>query len=236
MDRYYKIAGLIVRMDSYGRTIHRAEPYIVEPRENADIQIESNWLQRKHEYPRLSDEDGEYLATGASFYRQLLDHEGLMLHSSAVAVDGVAYLFTADSGTGKSTHTGLWLEQFGDKTFILNDDKPALRLINGVWYAFGTPWSGKHDISVNTGVPVAGIAVLERGESNEIARFGGMDAIQAILRQSNRPRAAEYRIKLLDLLDKLITQVPIWKLKCNMDPEAAIVAYEAMSGEKWRKE
>lgn len=107
-----------------------------------------------------------------------------------------------------------------------------MRLESGVWYAYGTPWSGKHDISVNTRVPVAGIAVIERAEANQIERFRGTDAILAILRQSNRPKEMEYRIKLLELLDKLITQIPIWKLCCNMQPEAAIVSYNAMSGNK----
>ena len=144
-------------------------------------------------------------------------------------------MFTANPGTGKSTHTSLWLQKFGNRAFILNDDKPALRLEDGAWYAYGTPWSGKHDISVNARVPVAGIACLERGEINEIEPFSGRDAVLALLRQCNRPKAAEYRIKLLDLLDKLITQVPVWKLKCNMDPEAAIVSYEAMSGCKYEE-
>ncbi len=235
MRQFYRIAGLNVEMDSFGRSVEQAQPYRIEHCTQSDIIIESNWPSKKKDYPLLSDSDGEYLATGFSFYKQLLFHHGFQLHSSAVVVDGKAYLFTADSGTGKSTHTSLWLQQFGERAFILNDDKPALRLEDGVWYAYGTPWSGKHDISVNTRVPVAGIACLERGEENRIESFSGQEAVLTILRQSNRPKAPEYRIKLLELLDKLITQVPIWKLRCNMDPEAAIVSYEAMSGEKWRK-
>ena len=235
MELYYLVASLVVEMDSFGRVVDQARPYLLEKKREPDIVISSNWISKKEEYPTLSDEDGEYLATGISFYKQLLFHDGLMLHSSAVVVDGNAYLFTADPGIGKSTHTGLWLKQFGDRAFILNDDKPALRLEDGVWYAYGTPWSGKHDISVNARVPVAGIACLERGEINEIEPFSGRDAVLALLRQCNRPKAAEYRIKLLELLDKLITQVPVWKLKCNMDPEAAIVSYEAMSGCKYEE-
>ena len=155
----------------------------------------------------------------------------MMLHASAVVVDGRAYLFSADCGTGKSTHVGLWLKRFGERAYILNDDKPAMRIVNGTWYAFGTPWSGKYDLSTNTGVPIAGIAMLERSDANEIARFQGKDAIYAIYRQLNRKtETAAFRIKQLELLDKLLTQVPVWKLKCNMDPEAAMVSYEAMSG------
>lgn len=229
----YSVAGLTVAMKSFGRTQEQAKSYLSNESESYDILIESKWGEMKEEcrkiWGEVSDEDGEYVYTGASFYRQLLNFDGLMLHSSAVVVDGKAYLFSATSGTGKSTHTQLWLKMFGDRAFILNDDKPALRLIDGVWYAFGTPWSGKHDISVNTGVPVAGIAMVERAEENEITPWSGKDAIFAIFTQVNRPRDMEFRVKLLELLDKLMTQVPVWKLRCNMDPDAARVSYQAMS-------
>jgi len=236
MEKYYKIAGLTVKMESYGRTVEQAKPYEIAPCENVDITVKSHWQSVKKDYPLLSDDDGEYLATGAKFYLNLLDHDGLMLHSSAVVMDGKAYLFTADCGTGKSTHTSLWLKAFGDRAFILNDDKPALRLEDGVWYAYGTPWSGKHDISVNTRVPLGGIAVVYRDETNWLEPFGGKDAVVQLFRQLNRMRSMEYRIKLLELLDKLIGQVPVWKLHCNMDVEAAIVAYETMSGNKWEED
>lgn len=235
MTNYYKIAGLIIEMDTFGRTEEQANPYLTTEKEKADIVIASQASAWKNRFPNMDDNTAEYMGTGTDFYMKLLNFDGFQLHSSAVVVDGRAYLFTANPGTGKSTHTTLWLNMFGDRAFILNDDKPALRLIDGVWYAFGTPWSGKHDISVNTRVPVAGIAALERADTNSIEPFGGKDAILAILRQSNRPKAMEYRVKLLELLDKLITQVPIWRLQCNMEPEAAVVSYEAMSGKKFEE-
>lgn len=234
MEHYYKIAGLTVVMDSYGRTEKQAIPYLAEMVTVPDIRVVSYKDRMKEIDPRLTDDDAEYLGTGAGFYLELLKFDGFQLHSSAVVVDGRAYLFSAHSGTGKSTHTGLWMKMLGEKAYILNDDKPALRLIDGTWFAFGTPWSGKHDISVNTGVPVAGICMLERGEQNQIVRFAGKEAIFEVFVQTNRPKSAANRIKLLELLDKLFIDVPVWKLKCNMEPEAAIVSYEAMSGEKWR--
>lgn len=231
----YSIAGLCIEIDTFGRTLRQLQPYLCVYGRDTDFVLIADINEIRMKFPALSDDDCEYLATGKVFYRELIMYNGFQLHSSAVVVDGKAYLFTANPGTGKSTHTGLWLKQFGDRAFILNDDKPALRLEDGVWYAYGTPWSGKHDISVNARVPVAGIACLERGEINKIEPFSGRDAVLALLRQCNRPKAAEYRIKLLELLDKLITQVPVWKLKCNMDPEAAIVSYEAMSGCKFEE-
>lgn len=231
MEQHYKIAGLTVAMDSFGRTVAQAEPYRCDPAE-PDIVIRSEWKTLQQRQPHLSDEDCEYLSTGGSFYRQLLNFDGMLLHASAVVVDGRAYLFSAPCGTGKSTHTKLWLRVFGDQAYILNDDKPALRYEDGSWYAYGTPWSGKHDISTAIRVPVAGICFLHQAKDNTISPFGGPKAIFSLLEQTARPAGADLRAQLMDLLDRLISQVPIWQMGCNMNPQAAVVSYEAMSGKK----
>lgn len=231
MERQYKIAGLNVSMDTFGRTEKQAIPYLTLNCNAPDILIASRREVIKIKYPQVTDDDAEYLGTGASFYRQLLNFDGIMLHASAVVVDERAYLFSANPGTGKSTHTNLWLQKFREKAYILNDDKPALRNINGKWYAFGTPWSGKHDMSVNKGVPIAGIAILERGDNNFIEPYRGKDAIFDIYCQVNRPKDMQFRISLLELLDSLVLNVPIWKLKCNMEQDAVIVSYTAMSSD-----
>ena len=236
MEKTYEVAGLKFTMDSWGRIQEQAAPYEILPGENVDFTVTSKWPQFKNQYPYLSEEDGEYMVTGAIFYKNLLNYGGMMLHSSAVVVDGKAYLFSADSGTGKSTHTQIWLKLFGDKAYILNDDKPAIRREDDGWFAYGTPWSGKYDISVNARIPIAGIAMIDRAENNEIYPFSGKEAIRQIMAQINRVRAAEYRIKQMELLDKLLREVPVWKLKCNMEDEAAIVSYEAMSGQKFKED
>lgn len=216
-------------MDSFGRTVEQAVPYICEPAE-PDIVIHTDWKAMQREQPHLSDEDCEYLCTGGSFYRQLLKFGGMLLHASAVVMDGRAYLFSAPCGTGKSTHTKLWLEVFGDRAYILNDDKPAIRFEDGEWYAYGTPWSGKNDISVNTRVPVAGICFLRQAKENTIAPLGGAKAVFSLLEQTARPTGAELREQLMELLDRLLAHVPVWQMTCNMEPRAAVVSYEAMSG------
>ena len=233
MERYYKIAGLTVAMETFGRTEEQAKPYLIAEEKEIDIVIQPDSKRCKEKFPNISEDMCEYLATGSSFYRQLLGFGGTMLHSSAVVLDDRVYLFSAPSGTGKSTHTKLWLKLFGNRAYILNDDKPALRLEDGKWYAYGTPWSGKHDISVNKRVAVAGIAMIERGSANTIAKCTGHEALTLLIKQVNRPPDMPSRIRLLEVLDKLITEMPIWKLQCNMEDEAALVAYEAMSGERY---
>ena len=230
---FYKIAGLTVEMDSFGRTVEQAKPYLCEKAE-PDLVIRSDWKALQEQQPHLSKDDCEYMYTGSVFYRNLLRHGGFLLHSSAVVVDGRAYLFSAPCGTGKSTHTGLWLKVFGDRAYILNDDKPALRLEDGAWYAYGTPWSGKYDISANARVPVAGICFLKRGEENMIRPFTGSKAVFAFLEQTARPPETALRVQLMDLTQKLMETLPVWQLECNMDPQAAVVSYEAMSGETFK--
>ena len=232
MKRFYKIADLIVAMDTFGRTALQAEPYLLDGEYIEDLSIVSDRESFQKKYPFVPDDAAEYYCTAFKFYSQLVNFDGLMLHSSAVIVDGRAYLFSAPSGTGKSTHVGLWLNLFGNRAAILNDDKPALRRVDGKWYAYGTPWSGKHDISINTRVPLAGICVLRRGVTNKIEPYGGSNAISDIFEQTPRSKKQAYVVRLLELLDQLLTEVPVWYMECNMDPAAAIMSYEAMSGRK----
>lgn len=229
MVSYYNITGLTVEMDTFGRAASQAEPYLCSAAQ-PDIVISTDWRRLQENQPHLTKDDCEYISTGANFYNQLLNFDGMLLHASAVVLDDWAYLFSAPSGTGKSTHTTLWRKVFGeDNALILNDDKPALRWEDGRFYAYGTPWSGKTDMNLNRRVPLAGICMLERGACNEIEPFTGAQAVHALLEQTIRPKNPAKTVKLLELVDKLFAEVPVWRMKCNMDPEAARVSYEAMS-------
>ena len=169
----------------------------------------------------------EYVATGALFNRFLIVHDGLMLHSSAVVVDGYAYLFSADSGTGKSTHTNLWLEKFGDKAFIINDDKPAIRKIDGEWDVFGTPWCGKNNTNKNAKAKLGAIVFLERSEENWIEEENIKDAIPKFFRQTTRKLNVEKNMDtVLKTMEKVLSEVPIYNMGCNISEDAAKMAYE----------
>lgn len=231
MELTYRIAGLTVNMDTFGFMVDRARPYQIEYMEDPDIVLvgEKRFLRKEGTEARIAF--SEYTSKAADFYKQILDYDGMLLHSSAVVMDGKAYLFSADSGTGKSTHTSLYRRYFGDdRVRVLNDDKPAVRLEDGVFYAYGTPWSGKTDLNLNLRVPLGGVCLLERGEKNEIARVPAQKALFRLLQQTRRFEDKEKMEKLLKLMDALLQVVPVWGMKCNMNPEAAKVSYEAMSG------
>lgn len=174
----------------------------------------------------------EYLETLAVYRKicdQMPERNTFLFHCSAVAVDGKAYLFTAPSGTGKSTHTRLWREVFGDRVVMINDDKPLLRVTSDSVLVYGTPWDGKHRLSTNTVAPVAGICLLERGEENDVERIAKEEAFPRLLQQTYRPQSPVALMKTMALLDEVASNVPLYKLRCNMEPEAARVAYEGMN-------
>ncbi|CVI70345.1 hypothetical protein NDGK_01842 [Clostridiales bacterium CHKCI001] len=117
----YRIADLTVEMHIFGRTLIQSEPYLCEENDgkDVDIVIQSRWEEYQNRHPYCSKDLSEYMATGNQFYWKLLDHSGMMLHSSAVMVDGCVYLFSAPNGTGKSTHTALWLQYLGERHRLL---------------------------------------------------------------------------------------------------------------------
>ena len=175
----------------------------------------------------------EYLETLAVYRKiadQMLRHDTFLFHGSAISVDGEGYLFTAKSGTGKSTHTRLWREHFGDRAVMINDDKPLLRVMEDHVLVCGTPWDGKHRISTNACVPLKGICVLERATENTIRRINMTEALPMLLQQCHRPGNSEAMMRLLMLLDLTSKRTGLYRLGCNMDPEAAVVAYEGMKG------
>ena len=176
----------------------------------------------------FSDAQLEITAVQRKIAERLFDYDTILFHGSVVAVDGVGYLFTAKSGTGKSTHTRLWRQVFGDRAVMVNDDKPFLRITENGVTACGSPWNGKHGLGANLEVPLQAICILERGEENIIRPIPAKEAVFMLLQQSNRPQDPRRMPKYLELLDKLSQQVTFYRLACNMSPEAALVAYEAM--------
>ena len=159
----------------------------------------------------------------------LLERNTLMLHGSTVSVDGKAYLFTAPCGTGKSTHTRLWRDFFGDRAIMVNDDKPFLRLTSSGVLAYGSPWSGKHGLASNVCVPLNGICLLQRGSENLIRRTDAGGIIDILYHQAHNPDDEFLARRTRSLVDSLADRVPLWIMQCNKELDAARVAYRAMS-------
>ena len=177
-----------------------------------------------------SDEYLETLAIYRKIVEKMLDYNAFLFHGSAICMDGNGYLFTAKSGTGKSTHTRIWRKIFGEKCIVVNDDKPLLLVTDDDVMVCGTPWDGKHRRSTNVMVPLKGLAILERGQDNEIAPVDLAAALPLLLQQSYRPSNPAALIKTLKLLEQVMNKVGLYRLKCTISREAALVAYQGMNG------
>lgn len=223
-----KIADLLVEVPDIGDMRRRCEPYFYSEQAEPDIVIREDRFQPES-WPGLPEKDLPYMETGAIFFFELLKKGGMMLHSSAVEMDGKAYLFSGPCGTGKSTHTRLWQSTFGEAAQVFNDDKPILRCMDGKWYAYGAPWCGKDGINQNKKVPLAGICFLKQAKENRIRRLEQREALSKIFSQTTYKFQ---RVENLDLMlaqaGRLVQMIPVFELENRPEPEAAQLSYETM--------
>ena len=237
-----KIAGAVAAVTSlFDSTPHYFRAYLTEEApdfsvavtevdlrfEQAELDIEA--MEEGFRRREFTDPFLERAAIQRAFAEYLFALDTLLLHGSTVAVDGRAYLFVARSGTGKSTHTRLWREAFGTRAVMINDDKPFLRLTDTAVEAFGSPWSGKHGLDTNISAPLAGICILERGTENVIRPIQPEAALSRLQKEAYAPMEEEKHPQFQTLVEKLSRQVPLWHMTCTKDPQAAKVAYDAMS-------
>lgn len=165
-------------------------------------------------------------------YRKIAErlpmYDAFVFHGAVLAVGGNAYAFTARSGVGKTTHTRLWLSEFGAEAHYLNGDKPIIRFRNGSPIAYGTPYRGKEGYGVNEALPLAAISLLSRGAENTARMILPDEATMFLASQVYMPRDPSAAICTLGLVDRLANSVKLVALSCNMDPEAAHVARRIM--------
>ena len=230
-DRY-EFAGKTVEVNSLHEAVHR---YCAAYRTDAPADFSVTISQEDIEYERTREETPghadaylEELAVYRKVSEKMPYYDTILFHGSVIAVDGAAYVFTAKSGTGKSTHTALWRRLFGDRAVMVNDDKPLLH-VGDVVTAYGTPYDGKHKLSNKIAVPVKAVCILERAEENSIVKITRSEAYPMLVQQAYRPVDIAAMQKTLSLIDKMADSVELYRLGCNMDPDAARVAYEGMN-------
>ena len=192
----------------------------------------------EEEVQREQPEDGsfpaEYLESLA-LYRKicglLLPLDVVLFHCSALEMDGAAYLFTAPSGTGKSTHAALWRRTFGGRVKMINDDKPLLRReADGSWRVFGTPYGGKDNLQNNISQTVRDIVLLEQGREDRITPMAARDAYPRLLAQTYHDvQDSQALLRTMDLVGEL-AQLPVFRLECTISEQAVQVAYDALRG------
>ena len=159
----------------------------------------------------------------------LLEYNVLLMHGSALCMDGEAYVFTAPSGTGKSTYARLWREVFGERVWMINDDKPFLKVSDDGVIVYGSPWAGKHRLHSNACAPLKAIVLLERDGNNHITPIPKAEAFPVILKQCYRSSTPAKMTSIIQLEKNILNKVELYRLGCNIEPEAAKTAWEGMN-------
>lgn len=239
----YRFAEKVVEINSiYERVQNYCKDYASD--ETADFSVtvtpedivfekkksDSEYAYEGLPLPDFTDDILEETAVYRKIAEIMPDHGIFVFHGSVIAVDGQGYLFTAKSGTGKSTHTRLWREYLGDRAVMVNDDKPMLKVTDSGVTAYGTPYNGKHRLGNDIAVPLKAICILTRGEKNNIVRIDKSEAYTMLVQQVYRPQSPLKMAETLELIDKLAEKTELYRLACNMDIEAAEVAYNGMKG------
>lgn len=235
----YSMAGKTVEICShYPDVQQKCEVYRCSATPEVRVQVSRDDIVREREQA-VADlgadavgSEGYYEAYAVvrQLVEELFQYDILLFHASAVAVDGEGYLFTARSGTGKSTHARYWREYFGARAVMVNDDKPFLRVADGSVIVYGSPWCGKHKLHTNVAVPVKAICLLERSEENHIEPITAREAFPLLYRQTYQLKKRDSRARELALIDEMARSVRLYRLGANMSTEAARVAWEGMNG------
>lgn len=233
-----EVAGLATQVQPmFHSTREYCRPYLTEKEPEFFVEVTAEDLIRQQALlDQEADREGlrrrkftdpflERTVIQEKIAEKLLESDTLLLHGSTVAVDGQAYLFTAPCGTGKSTHTRLWRELFGDRAVMVNDDKVFLQLRQEGALACGSPWTGKHGIGNNISVPLKGICFLQRGTQNHIQKATVEKWLPELIRQCFLPEE-----RYSSLVRQLAQRIPLWEMTCTKDPQAAAIAFETMSG------
>ena len=240
ISQVYKIAGKNIKINSIYQDVHDyCKEYISIG--NVDFKVTTTLEDIKNEQ-KNSDEENilenkkiikysegylEELAVYRKIVEKLIDYNTILLHGSVISIDGEGFLFTAKSGTGKSTHTKLWREFLGEKAIMVNDDKPLLKIEENV-IVYGTPYTGKHGIGYNINVPLKAICILNRGEKNTIKEIDQNEVYTKLIQQVYKPNEIKKIEKTIKLVNELLKKVKFYSLECNMNIEAAKIAYEGM--------
>ena len=243
MDKRIRIAGISIEIHTLYDSLPYSENYETDetPAFTVSTTAQDILAEQKKSiaecayegipYPNYAPAELENTAIYRKIAMKLPEYDAFVFHGAAVAVGETAYLFTAKSGTGKTTHTNLWLKNI-EGSYIVNGDKPILRMIDGKPYVCGTPWMGKEALGCNKNVPLAAICLLSRGTENHIEKTDFQKMYPRLIGQCYRPPKGALVAKTIKLLERIGKYVPIYELTCNMEDEAAMVAFGGMADDK----
>lgn len=237
MKNVYKISDILFEIEYYYKlTDALFKPYLYSGSDkvsefisvsNEDIDLERN-LSSATEPAFL-----EYSCILRKFAKICLTkYQTLLFHASAIKYKGGAYLFTAQSGTGKSTHTRLLKEFLGDEVEYINDDKPTIRFDKQPPVVYGNPWCGKHILGGNVSAPLKAVVKVVRSDSNSAFEISAESMLKTLIEQVYKPNDNSHLPLLLNYISKINKSTKFYQLNCNTDVSSAKCSYENILS-KW---
>lgn len=242
------LAGRIVEIHPlYDRCRSMCADYVI-PEDGMDVEpdfvvdIVPRNIKRENDLSQKNSADGkgmylyydpgymEYFAVHRKISERMPSFDTILMHGAVIAYHGNAYLFTAESGTGKTTHIRKWLDHLQD-AYVINGDKPFLWIADNGVTACGSPWCGKENLGKNCMVPLRAIVIINRGTENTIEEISYEAAFDTLIRQTYQPEETEQMKKTLELLRRMRGKVQFYRFFCNMEEDAFTVAYGALTGE-----
>ena len=234
-ERFYINIGELAVEIAAGSTSQRRKctDYLIDKPEKVDIVAKASHKEIMKEKANaeqpFSNEYCEFVCLYRSIAEQLPSFDGFVFHGAAIEANGKAYIFTAPSGTGKSTHIKLWMEIFGEQVKVINGDKPVLRKEGTDFAVCSTPWAGKENWHNNISVPLDAICLIRRGKENRIYPINPSEYFDEIMGQVYIPKNSEAWLKTLSLMDELALKTRFYLLECDISREAAELSYKTLT-------
>ena len=189
--------------------------------------------EKMHEvYPGrvFSDIDVEFNALYTEIPSLLFKQDIITFHGVLVEMNNEGYLFTGDSGVGKSTHAGYWTEVFSPDARIINGDKPLLQINEGGVFGYGSPWMGKENIGVNQQIRIKAICFIQRNTNNSVCPLkNNSETVEKLIRQTMIMGREQKLLDLFRWYKNALNYVEIYQLDCTNSKEAALVAFKGMN-------
>ena len=226
-----EIAGIAFRIHTYyNDNLQQLKDYVTTREPVCDVCIAEEELHKEEE--RLIKKE-KYPPTGATIEmyalqkmvaESLVNYNCFEIHGAAFAVDQNGYIFTADSGTGKTTHMRLWLQNLKN-AFVVNGDHPIVKVDKDIMVC-GSPWCGKEGLNTNIAVPLKAIILMERSKENSIIEISMKEALTELIRQVYRPSESDKMSKTLRLISLLEGKVKFYRYKFdNFAEDAFFISY-----------
>ena len=224
-----KIADIVIDINAFNESTKKyCEDFLSN--ENSDLTIIMSKEDLENE--KHINEDGKVYASEeiSALYRKIADlfieRNIVVFHGSSFKVGNYAFIVTARSGVGKSTHVGLLKKLLGDKLTYINDDKPLLEVNDNNLMLYSSPWNGKERRGNDIKAPLKAVIFLNRGNNTYQQLTNNQEVYFRLLSQIYLPRDKSKREKALKLIDVLLKRVNFYEINVNKEIESASLTYE----------